>query len=562
MMIASAIGAAPDRELNWHQINWVKAHRTVRRLQTRIAKAVKEGRWNKAKALSWLLTHSQAGKVIAVKRVTANKGKKTPGIDRIVWNNPELKTKAVASLQRRGYKPQPLRRVYIPKANGKKRPLGIPTMKDRAMQALHLLALEPIAETTADPNSYGFRRYRACQDAAEQLFNKLAQKGRARWVLDADIAGCFDNISHDWLMDNIPMDKGILGKWLKAGFVESQNWFATEAGTPQGGIISPVLANMTLDGMEKELAQRFGKLHGKGDSMARKNKVGLVRYADDFIVTCSTKEGLTAIEETVKEFLSERGLSLSPEKTRIAEIGDGFDFLGWNVRKYGEKLLIKPAKENVQSFLRKCREIIKGSGTMNQAALIGRLNPVIQGWANYHASRVSKETFSKVDHEIWRALWTWANRRHPNKSQQWIKNRYFLRSKNRNWVFGIRKKDGDEEGVGSRLVSAAATPIRRHVKIKADANPFDPKWEVYFEERESKAMKANLWGKVKRLWGKQEGKCPICRQTIQSDEEMHAHHIVWREKGGGDEITNLALLHGNCHRLVHNMYESGVLPAL
>jgi RNA-directed DNA polymerase len=494
MTIALAIGAAADCDVAWQTIDWVAAHRTVRRLQTRIAKAVKEGRWNKAKALSWLLTHSFAGKACAVKRVTENKGKRTPGVDKVVWDSPASKARAVTSLRRNGYKPQPLRRVYIPKANGKRRPLGIPTMKDRAMQALHLLALEPIAESTADPNSYGFRRCRACQDAAEQLFSNLGHPGSAQWVLDADISGCFDNIDHGWLLANIPMDKAILGTWLKAGFVEDRNWFPTEAGTPQGGIISPVLANMTLDGMERELMCRFGEKNKHKDALARKNKVRLVRYADDFVITCSTKEGLVEVEDTVKEFLATRGLSLSPEKTRIANVDDGFDFLGWNIRKYGGKLLIKPAKKNVQSFLRKVQAIIRGSGAMRQETLVERLNPIIRGWANYHASQVSKETYATVDHVIWQALWKWACRRHPNKGRRWIKDRYFLRSGNRNWVFGVRKAGANGEVIGRSLSLAADTPIRRHIKIKADANPFDPDWEVYFEDRAKKARKATHFG--------------------------------------------------------------------
>jgi RNA-directed DNA polymerase len=555
MMIASAIGAAPGCEMDWRRIEWAKVHRTVRRLQVRIAKAVKEGRWNKAKALSWLLTHSFSGKAMAVKRVTANKGKNTPGVDRERWSTPEEKSKAVVSLQRKGYGPSPLRRVYIPKANGKTRPLGIPTMKDRAMQALHLLALEPIAETRADLNSYGFRRNRACQDAAEQLFCNLAKKASPEWVMDADITGCFDNISHEWLMKNIPMDKGVLGKWLRAGYMENRNWFPTEAGTPQGGIISPALANMTLDGMERRLRQYFGKA---GSRQAKRNMVNIVRYADDFVITSATKEGLVKVEETVKEFLAERGLSLSPEKTRIVRIEDGFDFLGWNIRKYDGKLLIKPAKRNVQNFLHKCREIISESGAMSQGKLIGRLNPVITGWANYHASRVSKETFNRVDHEIWQALWKWAKRRHSNKGLKWIKDRYFKRFKDRNWVFS---EDEHGEKTARRLVSAAATPIKRHAKIKGKANPFDPEWELYFEERESKAMKAILWGKTKRLWETQEGSCPICRQRLDTNYEWHVHHVEWKSYGGGDQITNLRLMHGNCHRQLHALYGSGELPA-
>lgn len=368
--------AASGRTVDWHSIDWATAHRTVRRLQTRIAKAVREGRWRKVKSLQWLLTHSFYGKTIAVKRVTENQGKKTPGVDGETWDTPELKAKVVMSLRRRGYRPQPLRRVYIPKANGKKRPLGIPTMKDRAMQALHLLALEPVAETLADPNSYGFRPMRASRDAAAQCLNASARSKSAQWVLDADISGCFDNISHDWLIANIPMDKTILRKWLKSGFVWQGQWFPTETGTPQGGIISPVLANMALDGMERLLWGRFGK---PGSRTSMKNKVNLIRYADDFVITGASKEVLEEAKVLIEEFLKERGLSLSPEKTKIVHIEEGFDFLGWNVRKYDGKLLIKPAKKNVQAFLRKIRGIIKANKQAKQENLIGMLNPVIQG---------------------------------------------------------------------------------------------------------------------------------------------------------------------------------------
>ena len=251
MMVTSVTSAASSGEVEWHQIDWAKAHRTVRRLQARIAKAVRGGRWGKVKALQWLLTHSWSGKALAVKRVTGNRGKKTAGVDGEIWNTPAKRVRGMLSLKRQGYRPQPLRRVLIPKTNGKRRPLGIPTMKDRAMQALHLLALEPVAETTADPNSYGFRPERASRDAAVQCYTALARKSSSKWVLDADISGCFDNISHDWIVTNTPMDKVTLRKWLKSGFIENGKLFATEAGTPQGGIISPTISNMTLDGMEQ-----------------------------------------------------------------------------------------------------------------------------------------------------------------------------------------------------------------------------------------------------------------------------------------------------------------------
>ena len=272
--------------VTWPSIDWVKVQRFVRRLQTRIVKATQAGRHNQAKALQWLLTHSFSGKALAVKRVTENKGKDTPGVDKVIWKTPEAKINAMVSLKRRGYSPLPLRRVWIPKKNGKTRPLGIPVMKCRAMQALHLLALEPIAETTADRNSYGFRPQRSTADAGAQCFTSLALKASAEWVLEADIQGCFDQISHDWMIANIPTDKAVLKKWLKAGFVYQNERFPTDAGTPQGGIISPVLANMTLDGLEAMLRGKFPK------AKRPRLKMNMVRYADDFIITGHSKAWL------------------------------------------------------------------------------------------------------------------------------------------------------------------------------------------------------------------------------------------------------------------------------
>jgi RNA-directed DNA polymerase len=546
------VGASSYQETKWHSVNWDKAHRLVRRLQVRIAKAISEGRWNKAKALQRLLTHSFYGSAVAVKRVTENHGKKTPGVDRTTWDTPELKSKAIGSLKRRGYKPQPLRRVYIPKANGRLRPLGIPTMKDRAMQALHLLALQPIAETTADHNSYGFRPDRACRDAAEHCFIALARKRSAQWVLDADISGCFDQINHEWLLANIPMDKVILHKWLKSGFVEKGNWFPTKAGTPQGGIVSPTLANMTLDGIEAELVKRFG---AKTNLRKRnKNKVNFIRYADDFVITGATKETLYQARSIIEEFLQDRGLSLSEEKTKIVHIEEGFDFLGWNVRKYGGKLLIKPAKKNVQTFLRKIRKIIKENRTAKQENVIKLLNPVIRGWANYHQNQVAKETFSKVDHLIWQKLWQWACRRHPNKPLKWIKDRYFTREGSRNWVFGTTVKTEDGSAKKVKLVKASDTPIRRHVKIKNAANPFDPAWETYFENRLGLQMKDSLRGKNQLLilWHMQEGQCPNCHERITKETGWKIHYIQRKTDGGKGNVLNLMLLHPKCHRQMHS----------
>src|SRR4051794_29840839 len=320
----SVAGAASHAEEGWHTINWASAYRIVCRLQARIVKAIQAGRWGKVKALQYLLTHSFSGKALAVRRVTENQGKTTPGVDREIWDTPEKKTTAVQALKSRGYQPQPLRRVYIPKSNGKKRPLGIPTMKDRAMQALYLLALDPIAETTADPNSYGFRKERSCADAIEQCHIVLANRNAAAWILEGDIKACFDQISHDWLLAHVPMDRAILRKWLQAGYMDRHVFHDTEAGTPQGGIISPVLANLALDGLE----QRLREQHPAASAKSRQAQVNLVRYADDFIITSRTKERLEReVKPLVEQFLRERGLELSPEKTRITPLEDGFDFL-------------------------------------------------------------------------------------------------------------------------------------------------------------------------------------------------------------------------------------------
>jgi RNA-directed DNA polymerase len=469
--------------MDWSQIDWKQCERQVERLQVRIVKASQMGRWGKVKALQRLLTCSFSGKALAVKRVTENKGKRTPGVDHVLWSGPQSKLKAIRSLQRRGYQPQPLRRVYIPKANGKLRPLGIPTMKDRAMQALHLLALEPIAETHADYNSYGFRRGRSTADAVEQCFKMLSRHDAPEWILEGDIKGCFDHISHSWMLNHIPMDTGILEKWLKSGYLEQANWVATEAGTPQGGIVSPTLANLALDGLEVLLAKTFPRRAEKGRWIHP--KVHLVRYADDFIITGSSHELLVnEVRPLVERFLHERGLELSVEKTHVTRIQDGFDFLGQHLRKYRGKLLVTPSKKNTEAFLTKIRGVVENNKSATQTNLIVRLNPIIRGWANYHRHCVANRAFSRVDFEIWRKLWHWCRRRHLNKNASWVKARYFHAIGGRTWTFAVRTgTHSDGQPIWKRLVYAGNTPIQRHRKIKGEANPFDPRWRLYFAER-------------------------------------------------------------------------------
>jgi RNA-directed DNA polymerase len=360
-------------------------------------------------------------------------------------------------------------------------------MKDRTMQALYLMALEPIAETCADRNSYGFRRGRSTADAIEQCFTALSGADAPEWILEGDIRGCFDHISHSWMLAHIPVDTYILEKWLKSGYLEHSNWFATEAGTPQGGIISPTLANLTLDGLEVLLTQRFRRHERKGRWIHP--KVHLVRYADDFIITGNSYDLLVnEVRPLVEKFLRERGLELSADKTHVTRIQDGFDFLGRHLRKYRGKLLVTPSKKNTKALLTKVRKVIEDNKSATQANLIVLLNPIIRGWENYHRHRVASRAFSRVDFEIWRKLWRWCRRRHPRKNARWVKARYFHSQGGRTWVFAAfssAKRAPGQPG-SRRVIYADDTRIRRHRKIHGAANPFDPQWRSYFLQRVSR----------------------------------------------------------------------------
>lgn len=466
-------GAAPSIGNHWKSIDWVKVKTEVKRLQMRIAKAVREGKSKKVKTLQWMLSHSYSAKLLAVKRVSSNKGAKSPGVDGEIWNTPARKMRGALSLTRRGYKALPLRRVFIPKKNGKMRPLGIPTLKDRAMQALYLITLEPIAETNADPNSYGFRYFRACRDAIAQCFCSLAKSYSPKWILDADIKACFDWIDHEWLLNNIPVDKRMLRQWLKCGYFQDRKLFPTKSGTPQGGIISPTLANMTLDDLERVIKS----------SCPRRRKVNFIRYADDFIVTADSRELLeNNIIPAIKDFLKPRGLMLSPEKTRIVRIEQGFDFLGQHLRKHRNKLIITPSKDNTQSFLTKLRDTIKNCHGWKTEDVIKKLNPMIRGWANYHRYVQSSGAFDFAGKTIFQSLRRWIKRRHPEKCWWWIIKNYFNNPK-RKWGFScwIKERSGKKKLL--ELIKPSYIKLVRYIKIKGASSPFDLKYTDYFKMR-------------------------------------------------------------------------------
>ena len=474
---------------SWKALPWKAIEQQVRRLQVRIAKAIKNGCHREALALQWLLTHSRAAKLLAVRRVTTNRGAKTPGVDNILWRTDRQKFQAAANLKRHGYKPKPLRRIYIPKKNGKLRPLSIPTMHDRAMQALYALALAPVAETLADSHSYGFRLGRCCADALAHVHTVLSQQCSAQWVLEGDIKACFDEISHQWLLDHIFMDKRLLRAWLQAGYMDKGQLFPTSKGTPQGGLISPIIANIVLDGMQAAIAQTVPK---KG------SKVHFVRYADDFIVTSASKELLEQqVKPALTAFLTPRGLELSEQKTVLTHIRKGFNFLGHTVRKFGDKLLTTPAKSNFQALLEKIRCCIQSALGQPQEALLRQLNPMIRGWALYFRHGAAKRTFQRLDTFVFRKLWRWTKRRHPQKSAGWRKRKYFSAA-GQKWLFSVRLPKDEGSSPVLSLYKAASTKIQRHIKVRRAANPYDPDYATYFQMRRPKrAHKSQPPGQAK-----------------------------------------------------------------
>ena len=538
---AERLSDSKTLEFQWKSIDWKEAETYVNRLQVRIAKATQEKKWNTVKRLQYLLTHSYYAKAMAVRKVTTNKGENTSGVDKELWSTPASKMRGVLTLTDKNYKAKPLRRVFIEKKGKKaKRPLGIPCMYDRAMQALYALALDPVAETTADTKSFGFRKGRSCHDACEYIFTALSRKNCAEWVLEGDIKGCFDHISHEWLIDNIPMDKSVLKQFLKAGFIFENELFPTNDGTPQGGVISPILANMALDGIQKILSDRFHTNRlGKVDNRFQiTNKVYLVRYADDFIVTAATKEIAEEAKELIRKFLKTRGLELSEEKTTITHVGDGFDMLGWTFRKFKGKLIVKPSKKSIKSFVASLSEtILKRGKAWKQEPLIEKLNEQIRGWTNYHQSVCASEAFAHIDYVLFELLWRWAKRRHPHKNRWWVSTNYWHKKGNRSWVFSTENKE---------LLRVDHIPIVRHTKVRMDANPyFDTQ---YFLDRKFQQGMKRLSGRFKLIWKNQNGCCYHCGMPMEISDEREIFFKVPKSAGGKDEVMNMAYVHKSCQQ--------------
>lgn len=476
-MTATTAGAPSTHAGYWKQVNWKTVKACVYRLQMRIAQAIREGRWGKAKALQHLLSRSFYGRLWAVKRMTENKGSRTPGIDGVTWKSPGQRWRAACNLNASGYHSQPLRRLYILKKNGKQRPLGIPTLHDRAMQELFALGLRPIAETVADSHSYGFREKRSLHDAVKMTFLSLSSKVSAQWILEADIKACFDCISHDWLLEHIPLPKVILRQWLKAGYMEAATLHDTDEGTPQGGIVSPLLCNMTLDGLEDLVIKGRNK---------KRRKLNIIRYADDFIVTGATPEILlNEIKPDLERFLADRGLTLSEEKTKVSHISDGFNFLGFNARKFNNKLLIQPEDGKTRALLNKVKDFLDRHRGIPFHVMLSKLNRIVRGWAHAYRRVVAKQRMDFVDNRLYRLVRKWLRREHRSKTWAWIAKRYRRRVKGRmEFCASYTNAKGELKVV--RLFQAADLPIRYHVKIRCEAKPYDPRYVDYFADRKKK----------------------------------------------------------------------------
>jgi RNA-directed DNA polymerase len=532
----------------WADINWHNVEGSVRRLQERIYRATTNKEWKRVKNLQKLLVRATSNKLLAIRRITQeNQGKHTAGIDGTVYDTPEARWKLFQEgLSLTGYKPKPVRRVYIPKDNGKQRPLGIPTGKDRVMQAIVKAALEPEWEVRFEANSYGFRPGRCTMDAIEAIHTTMNRKDSSQWVLDADISGCFDNIDHKPLLAKLPVFTTTLRQWLKAGVVEIGFLSPTDTGTPQGGVISPLLANVALDGMERLFDAEYADGRPKSPAFRKGiNKgIAVMRYADDFVITAPTREVLeTYARPRVEAFLHERGLALSEVKTRIVHITEGFNFLGFHIRKFGKQgtLLTVPQKEKVLKHVRAIRSFLDAHKQTPAVTVIKTLNPVIRGWANYYRHCAAKEVFSKVRHAQWRMLWNWAKRRHPNKSSKWVKARYF--KSDGYWTFREAKAE---------LVKPDQTPITRFVKVTGRNSTYDPALKEYWTERKKRQVGRETYQKQRlMLLQKQEYRCALCQIQFVPGEAIETDHITLTSQGGTDDLSNKRLVHPWCHRQRH-----------
>lgn len=549
-MPLSGAANGPGRRTDWDVLDWGKAQRIVRNLRQRIYRATQAGDRRKVRSLQKLLLRSYSNIVLSVRRVTqVNAGKHTPGVDRLVVKTPAARGRLVDQLATfQPWRARPVRRVYIPKSNGKRRPLGIPTVTDRCLQAMVKNALEPEWEARFEGSSYGFRPGRGCHDAMAKVYLLACPHRRKRWVVDADIKGAFDNIDHDFLLRAIGSAPGreLIRQWLKAGVMEDGAYHETPLGTPQGGVISPLLLNIALHGMEAALGVTFTT---KGEIRGPR---AVVRYADDFVVFCESQEDAAEVKDRIlPAWLAERGLSLSEEKTRVVHLTEGFDFLGFNVRHYqaphtsrsGYKLLIRPSKKSVTGLREKLRDVwLRLRGHRVRAALFA-LNPIIRGWANYFRTAVASVTFKKLDCWMYRRAVRYARHTHPKKAWHWLVSRYWGRlnpERKDDWVFG-------DKHTGQYLLKFSWFKIARHVLVRGRASPDDASLRDYWWARQRVNTRHLTIGDG-RLAEAQDWRCPVCGDDLINGEPLERHHREPKTEGGSDSYSNRVIVHQYCHQ--------------